>query len=266
VIVPIDRLDDARLDPYRDLKRTNRTRDADWFIAEGRWVVRRLLESDVQVVSVLLAESAADEFRARITADVPVFVLPTKLVSELVGFQFHRGVLACGRRTKRTSLTDCPPTDADSTATWVCCPFTVLPDNLGSIIRICTAFGVDAMIVGKHSADPFSRRAIRVSMGNIFRLPIVEPEFLSATLTELKARHEFAIVAASGSATASSLPMPRPGRRMVLLLGNEAHGLDDELLALCDLQVTIPMSGATDSLNVTSAAAVLLYQFMRVAE
>lgn len=260
----LDSLDDPRLDPYRDLKKTNWTRQSSWFIAEGRWVVRRLLESDYEVLSVLLADKAVESFRPHIPPATQVLVLPAELVSQIVGFHFHAGVIACGRRVKKTQIAEVPQLAAQPMGTVVACPHTVLPDNLGSIVRICTAFGVTALLIGDRSADPFSRRVVRVSMGNIFRLPVLEPPSIATALTELNSDYGYRIVAATGSNTARPLPLPRPANRIVLLLGNEAHGIEPELKSLCDDEVTIPMSGATDSLNVATAAAVLLYQFTRV--
>ncbi len=102
-------------------------------------------------------------------------------------------------------------------------------------------------------------------MGNIFRLPIVEPPSVSDALHELKHDYGFHLVAATETATENLLPMPRPANRLAIVVGNEAHGLTEELLGLCDRRVAIPMSGATDSLNVAQATAVLLYQFTRVS-
>jgi tRNA G18 (ribose-2'-O)-methylase SpoU len=264
VICSIASLDDPRLDPYRDLKRTNWTRHSSWFIAEGRWVVRRLLDSGWEMESVLLAENAVESFRGHIRDETPVLVLPAALVSQLVGFPFHAGVMACGRRVRRHSIEEFPSLMELSQATLVACPHTVLPDNLGSIIRISAAFGVAAILVGPQSADPFSRRTIRVSMGNIFNMPIVEPDNLLQELERLRKTQDYKIVAATGATDATPLPQVDPGPRSVIVLGNEAHGIDPAIVDRSDLQVTIPMSGATDSLNVANAAAVLLYQFTRV--
>jgi tRNA G18 (ribose-2'-O)-methylase SpoU len=264
VICPIASLDDPRLDPYRDLKRTNWTRTSDWFIAEGRWVVRRLLDSGWEVVSVLLANDAVSAFRGDLRPEIPVLVLPNELVSQLVGFQFRAGVMACGRRIRRRSIDEFPELARRSECTIVACPHTVLPDNLGSIIRICAAFGVNALCVGERSADPFSRRSVRVSMGNIFQLPIIEPECITTELEFLRRDRGFRIVAATGAKDAVPLPQADAGTRFIVVLGNEAHGIDTEILALSELHVTIPMSGTTDSLNVANAAAILLYQFCRV--
>jgi tRNA G18 (ribose-2'-O)-methylase SpoU len=264
VIIPIASLDDPRLDPYRELKKTNQSRDAGWFIAEGRHVARRMLASRTEVVSVLLAEHAVAGFAQEVPDAIPVLVLPDDQVDRLVGFEFHAGIIACGRRSRVRSLVEQSDVLARPRLTLVACPHTILPDNLGSIIRICSAFGADALLVGEDSTDPFTRRTIRVSMGNIFELPIVEPRSLIRELSLLKDEHRVEMIAATGHRDGKPLPVPRPAPRIALLLGHEAHGLSDEVLKLSDLRVTIPMSGRTDSLNVANAAAVLLYQFTRV--
>lgn len=263
--VSITSLDDTRLDPYRDLKRTNRNRHEDWFIAEGRWVVERLLASDIPVISVVLSETAARSFGKLVPENVDTLIAPDDQVSQLVGFDFHSGIIACGQRPRRRELSRSDPALSPSHSTVVVCPATVLPDNLGSIIRIGCAFGVQALIVGPHSADPFSRRCVRVSMGNIFQLPIFEIDSTEFALHWLRENLKYQCLAATGRANSLALPMPRPSERIAIVLGNEAHGIAAEILAACDHEIQIPMSGATDSLNVAQAAAVLLYQFTRVS-
>lgn len=264
----LDSLDHEGLLPYASLVRTNKSRHEDWFIAEGRWVVERLLASRHEVISVVVGDQAERSFIGKIPEHVTTWLLPRELVSRLVGFPFHAGIIACGRRTPLRSLdADCGIAAAGS-GTIVVCPETVLPDNLGSIIRLSTAFGASALIVGPLSADPWSRRAVRVSMGNIFQLPVIEPSSpaeLEIMLAELTDKYGFHLIAATGRPGACTLPMPRPAPRIAIILGNEAHGIDSRLVALCHQEVAIPMSGVTDSLNVANAAAILLYQFNRVS-
>ena len=104
VICRIETLDDPRLDPYRDLKKTNWTRESAWFIAEGKWVVRRCSESNYEVLSVLLADHAVESFGTHIPPNTPILVLPSDLVSQLVGFEFHAGVIACVDVNKHKTL------------------------------------------------------------------------------------------------------------------------------------------------------------------
>ena len=253
------------LDPYRVLNRTRRTRNDEFFIGEGRLVVQRMLESDFEMVSVVLGDHVCQSFCDQIPDRTEVLILERSNISELVGFEFHSGIVACARRRRISDLSAAESVLRRTPSTVVICPFTVLPDNLGSIARLCTGFGVDALIVGERSADPFSRRAVRVSMGNVLQLTVIEPESTRDTIDELKNRFGYYILAATGNNQGAVVPMTRPDERIAIVFGNETDGIDNEIIDGCDQQVSIEMSGNTDSLNVSNAAAVLLYQFTRVS-
>jgi tRNA G18 (ribose-2'-O)-methylase SpoU len=138
------------------------------------------------------------------------------------------------------------------------------PTNLGGILRNCAAFGVHAVLVSKHCADPFARRVLRVSMGASLQLWIIECDDITAELQQLGSDHNFQTVATVVGA-APSLEDAARAERMVLVIGSEAEGLPDDLIDACDRRVTIPMSPQTDSLNASVAAGVFLYHFTRVA-
>src|ERR1700686_2300332 len=91
-------LDDPRLEPYRNLKATNRTRWSNQFIAEGSLVVERLLASRFKVQSVLVSQRLLRQLPADISAGCPIYSLEHALAEQLVGYAFHTGVLACGLR------------------------------------------------------------------------------------------------------------------------------------------------------------------------
>ncbi len=252
----VDRLDDRRLDPYRSLKTATLHRRAGLFIAEGDKVVERLLTSDFEVVSVLVSERRASALKPFEKRGFEALVIPDRLATELVGFRFHAGTMACGCRK--------PPPDLATLAAasiLVGCARIDDPENLGSIIRHCAAFGVGGLVLGPGCADPFSRRVIRVSMGNGFRLPILETNDLVADLLRLKNEHGFQLIASVLGRDAERVRGATVSGRAVILFGNEAHGLDPELVDICDRRVTIPMRSATDSLNVSVAAALILYEF-----
>ncbi len=256
-VIPIDSIDNPLLDPYRDLRNTKTSPLEDWFIAEGKLVVQRLLQSDYRIRSVLLSRKQTNTFVRQIPAGVKVLSVDHRLCSQLVGFDFHAGIMACAIRK---------PADEQQISRWpaqallVCCPETSLPDNLGSILRLAASFSAQGVITGPRSVDPFSRRCVRVSMGNIFGLDIFQPENLPAFLLDLKKRYGFEIVAGERIPEAESLENFVPRRRMVFMLGNEAHGLGREWLDLSDRAVQIEMSPDVDSLNVSTAAAIILYR------
>ena len=259
----ISQISDPRLDPYRELKKTNFTRSASYFIAEGKWVTERLLASQYTVESVLVAASQWPAFSHNVPEKVQSLVVEDDLVSQLVGFPFHAGMMACAKRMKIKSI-DALDLSNRPTATIVAVPATQLPENLGSIIRLSAAFGCDAVVVGRQSVDVFSRRVIRVSMGNLFSLPIIEPADFSETIMQLREQQAFEIIAATLASTAEPLETTARQPRTCLMFGSEAHGLADEHLALTDRQVTLSMAKNVDSLNVAQAATAFLYQFTRI--
>jgi len=263
-LLPVESLDDSRLRPYRSLKDRELAREGDRFIAEGEQVVRRLLASDYPVESLLLARRRADEIAQLAPSDVPVYVLPDALVHQVVGFKFHSGVMAVGRRKPVVSLDAfMASVSTRDRFTLVALPDVANTDNLGALVRITAAFGADGLLLGEHCCDPFWRQAVRVSMGAVFSLPLVRSPDLLSDLGKLRERWGVDLVGAVVGEGAQSLLATGRGDRLALLFGNEAQGLGPDYLAACDRRVTIPMRLGTDSLNVAVAAAVFLYHFTK---
>lgn len=254
----IDDSDDPRLEPYRDLPQRNLTRTSGRFIAEGEKVVERLIGSRYEVESVLAVAEMADRYEPLLPPATPVFVMSKALLQASVGFHFHRGVLACGRRKAGLAVKDLL-SQRSGEETMVVCPDVQDPTNLGSIIRSSAAFGCAAVILGQKCADPFSRRVLRVSMGAALYLPIVESLDLTADLRALAAA-DFELVATALDPAAQPLAGFQRRERTAILFGSEGHGLSDEWLAICERRVTIPMQAGIDSLNVAVAAAVVLWR------
>jgi tRNA G18 (ribose-2'-O)-methylase SpoU len=259
----VESLDDPRLSPYRALKERELAREGGRFIAEGEHVVRRLLESDFPVESMLMSQRRVEELGAIGPGDVPVYVVSEETMRGVIGFKFHSGVLACGKR-KRPPTVEEIAGDVSRGLMLVACPEISNTENLGSLIRISAAFGADAMILGERSADPFFRQAVRVSMGTVFRLPIVRSENIVRDLELLRGRWNVELAATVLAEDAEQLSAGvKRSSRFAILFGNEAQGLPTEIVGLCQRRLTIPMRLGTDSLNVAVAAGVFLYHFTR---
>ena len=140
----------------------------------------------------------------------------------------------------------------------------VSPGNLGQIVRAADALGADGLLVTGHGADLYDPQAVRASRGSLFALPAVR----LPSHREVAAWLEAAAAAAGGrlqlvggsGAAGTALEAVDLRRPTVLVLGNETHGLSHAYRDLCDVLVRIPMSGAADSLNVASAASIMLYE------
>lgn len=258
--IAIDSLDDPRVQMYRQLKSSNLLRDGRLFIAEGTKLVERLLASDYQTESVLIAERREEEWGPKIPAHVPLYVIPQQVGEQLTGFNFHVGVLACGIRKPTRTIDEVLAREA-SRQTVVICPYCDNPENLGAIIRIGSAFGIDALVLGRSCCDPFSRRVLRVSMGTAFRLPIIESADLERDVQRLRDEWQIELIATVLDESAAPLSGASTAARVGLLFGNEADGLDARWQSLCHRRLTIPMRLGTDSLNVSIAAAIFLHHF-----
>ena len=259
-LIEISDLDDPRLHVYRNIKKTNLTRWSSHFIAEGKKLTIRLLQSDFGVASILTSDKHVDLITPHLRDDTPAYVVPHQLAQMLVGQTFHAGMLGCGIRKIPPTLDDLMKIDRRHLLV-VCCGVENA-ENMGGIIRAAAGFGATALLLGPHCCDPFSRRALRVSMGSSLNIPILEvDEELRSSLTRLRDEHHFNLVATILDATAGPLrDCPTTGN-IAILLGNEDAGLDAEWVELCDRRVTIPMHSGTDSLNVAMAAAVFLHHF-----
>ena len=261
--IPIDDLDDPRLAPYRDLKDKELARLGDRFIAESEFVVRRLLTSSYPTESVVAAARKAAALAEAVPTGVPLYAVADRLLNDVVGYKFHTGVMAIGRRTPSPPLSTVLPAAGRSVV--AVCPDLNNFENLGSLIRTAAAFGVDAVVLGERCCDPFYRMSVRVSMGTCFRLPIVRSGRLAGTLVALRRDHGYTLLATVLDAAAEPLRSIVPPTRVAVLFGNEAVGLSPEDVAACDRRVTLPMGRGTDSLNVATAAAVFLYHLTGAA-
>lgn len=258
--IAVESLDDPRVQMYRHLKSSNLLRDGRLFIAEGTKLVERLLASDYQTESVLIAERREEEWSAKVPPDVPLYVIPQHVGEQLTGFNFHVGVLACGVRQPARTIDEVLPKNT-ARLTVAICPNCDNPENLGAIIRIGSAFGIDALLLGRSCCDPFSRRVLRVSMGTAFRLPIVESVDLQRDVQRLRDEWDLELIATVLDESADPLSTATRSSRVGLLFGNEADGLDANWQSLCHKRLTIPMRRGTDSLNVAIAAAIFLHHF-----
>jgi tRNA G18 (ribose-2'-O)-methylase SpoU len=255
-------LDDPRIAVYRSLKATNRTRDLDQFVVEGQRLVDRLMDSRFPVVSVLLGEGYEGKLARPIPEDVPAYIVPDAMIDRVVGFPFHRGILACGERRPWPTL-ESLVADDERPYLAVICPKVSNPENLGAIARIGDVFGIDAILAGPECPDPLSRRVLRVSMGAALRLPVIVDERPFDAAARLGTSARFELIAAVADTDAEPFErVPRP-RRLGLVLGDEHEGVGPEWVALCHRAVTIPMRPGASSLNVAVAAGILIYHFSK---
>jgi tRNA G18 (ribose-2'-O)-methylase SpoU len=257
---PIGRFDDPRVADYARVGDAAWLREQGLFVAEGRLVVRRLLEGSRFTVASVLVTSAARAALADLLdgqETCPVYVAAQDDLNALAGFNFHRGCLALAHRPPDLAL------DALLGARVLVAAEEVgNPDNVGGILRSAFAFGAGGVLLDSRSADPLYRKAIRTSMGASLRLPFVQVDQWPSALGRLR-EAGYRVLAFTPSAEAE--PLDRlaltPGENVVLLFGSEGEGLSAAAMEAAHQRVRIPVDPRSDSLNVAVAAGIALHHF-----
>ncbi len=262
----IDSLDHPLLEPFVGIRTRNWTELSGIFIAEGPCVVQVLLHSDYQVKSVLLDRKYFDHYASMIPENVAVILVNHEFVHEILGYDFHRGILACGSRKPIGSVRADLSLPSNQHETLVAAVGVQDPENLGGILRSCAALGIQRVIVGPGTADPLARRVLRVSMGTVLNLQLFRSRDMLADLKWLQTQRQIESLACSLQSGSEPLETCKRHGPTLILVGNERYGLADELQAATNRRVTIPMELATDSLNVSVAAGIILHYFCRIAE
>ena len=134
------------------------------------------------------------------------------------------------------------------------------PGNLGTILRTVDSIGLTQILVSKGTADAYNPKVVRSTMGAIFRVKIIECEDLKQTLKEIK-KHKFKIVVSSLQTENTIYDINYT--KKVIIMGNEANGVEKEIQDMADEKIKIPMLGKTESLNASVATGIILYEYVR---
>lgn len=266
-VIRVEHGDDARLADYAGVREPALLRLRGLLIAEGRFVVRRLLDSGrIRVRSLLLNDAALNAMRDLIEAvDTPgdVYVASPDVITAATGFNMHRGCLALAERPAQRAMEAVLETGRFV----VVLERVVDPDNVGSVFRSAEAFAVDTVLLSPGCGDPFYRKAIRTSSGAALMVPSATAAPWPGALDRLRAAG-FLIAATTPDDEATDIGAfvgtAAARGRIAVLLGTEGQGLTAEALARADIRLRIAMSGALDSLNIATATGIALHRLYEV--
>ena len=261
-MIDIHDIEDERIAFYRSLRYTPKLHtDNRVFVAEEEKVVVKLLNSDVEVVSVFGTNDYLERHAALIKSrNIPqdkIFRADISLMKQIVGYRLHSGFMAIGKEPEETPLEQLPfpPIVLNALAN---------AENVGSIVRNAAAFGFQSIIWDAASVSPYLRRSVRVSMGNVFKLKVHHATSVVDTLNVLKSMG-CEIVAVE--ITDSLIPMQSyepKDKNYCLIFGSEGKGISPDVLELSDRVIHIPISVDVPSLNVASSSAIILNHFSQL--
>ena len=234
------------------------------FLAEGPQAVREALARPGTLTELFVTGQGAarhlDLVGQASGQGIPVHEVGGEVMAELAQTITPQGLLAVCR------FVDVPLPDLISAGPRLLALLASVrdPGNAGTVLRTADAAGAGGVIFAAASVDPYNSKCVRSSAGSLFHLPVVAGASLAPAISELRAAG-LQVVAADGSA---SHRLDGPGgpdlsRPTAWLFGNEAWGLPDDVLALADTAVAVPIYGQAESLNLAAAAAVCLYASAR---
>lgn len=260
-ILPIHTLTDPGVEVYSSLTEAQlcdgKLSGRGLFIAESGKVINVALNAGYEPVSLLTEEKHIHGYAREIVervGDVPIYVGSRELLSGITGYPLTRSILCAMRRKIMPSVEELLR-NAHRVAV---IDSVVDTTNIGAIFRSAAALDIDAVLLTPSSCDPLNRRAVRVSMGNIFLVPWT---WLTEPISSLS-RYGFKTAAMALSDDSISLddPVLKTIDRLAIVLGTEGDGLAKETIAEADYVVRIPMANGVDSLNVAAASAVAFWE------
>lgn len=233
------------------------------FIAESPKVIERALESGCVPISILIEEKHIETQGKSIIekcGDINIFTAEFDVLTKLTGFKLTRGMLCAMRRPKPLN-----PFEMCKGLKRIAILEDVMnPTNVGAIFRCAAALNIEAILLTSSCSNPLYRRAIRVSMGNVFLIKwsILDEE--SWPENGIYKLHEMGFKVAALALNDESLSIEDKRllneEKLAIVLGTEGEGLRESTIENCDYTVKIPMSNGVDSLNVAAASAIAFWQ------
>lgn len=227
------------------------------FVIEGPKMLSEAVNSpNIKLAYIFIEKSLAEDFQ--LPDNTEVFVLDNKLIAEIADTETPQGIVA---------VVEKPRWELDNikkdNATLLLLDGIADPGNMGTIIRTAWAFNVDGILLTKGCVDPYSHKVVRSTMGGIYNIPI----FQNITFSDIESfkKKGFRLV---GSAVKNAVKYYEYDftKSTIIIIGNEAHGISEELLAICDDLVTIPINPCVDSLNAGIACGIILSETQKQKE
>ena len=224
------------------------------FLVEGEVMLREALKCGLVIHDVLAEEGFISLAEALEAAGARAFTVPRSLLEAVTDTRTPQGICASFDLPEPLPLAQAPDRI-------VALDGVQDPGNVGTIWRTADAAGFQGLLLGAGCADPLSPKVQRSAMGSGFRLPIMQSGDLPSALNAL--RQEGWTVIASDLRGNDFYSHPDPGRKFVLVIGSEAHGISDATRQAADLLLKLPMRGGAESLNAAVAAGIMMYELTK---
>ena len=223
----------------------------DSYIVEGIKMIKEAINENQEIALIAIREDFKIDFD---TKNIKTVTISNKIFNDISDVKTPQGILAVIKKNQNNQI--------ETNSDYILALDSLQdPGNMGTIIRTADSANINQIIINKTTVDPYSPKVIRSTMGAIYRTNIIEVEDLKATLKEMKLKG-FQIITTDLKATQSIYDI-NYNNKTVVVIGNEANGVSQEILQTADKKVIIPMLGKTESLNASIAASIMIYEYVR---
>ncbi len=247
--------DNVHIKHVKKLKEKKFRAESLQFIVEGFRFVEEALASSFIVEEVFVKESSLEKFNDKLNKyieNMKIFVVSDNVFKAISSTENSQGILA---------LVNMKVSNPEvNRGVYILVDQVQDPGNLGTIIRTAQGAGCVGVILTKGTVDVYNEKTLRSTMGSIFKIPIIEDVNLYFTKTLLS--KEYKLVSSSLDTDDNFYDVDLKGN-IIIAVGNEGNGISDEVYELSSYKVKIPMPGNSESLNVSIAAAIMIYESLR---
>lgn len=235
-------------------------RQSGMFIAEGVRVCVDAMLSEAEIEIFFTTEAAAEknprEFEKISRYSKKTFYVTSAVFAQISDTQTPQGFLCVIKTLDKSCQFDTIKVNGK----FIALDNMQDPNNMGTVLRSCEAFGVDGVIMSRDCCDVYSPKVVRGSMGAVFRLPFIICDSIAGWLTTNPKLNSYAAVVDSDASLLTEIDFKLP---CVAVIGNEGNGLKQQTIDVCGNRITIPMSGKAESLNASAAAAILIWEMTK---
>lgn len=227
------------------------------YVVEGIKLVKEAIQENAKIKQIVICDECEDVIPKDLTYEIAKFeciYVPKTIFNLLTEVKNPQGIIAIVEKNNSNNEIDY------SQDIIVALDDVQDPGNLGTILRTVDSIGLNHILVSKGTADAFNPKVVRSTMGAIFRVKIIECENLKETLSKIK-NNGFEIIVTSLQTDNSIYDIEY--NKKIIVIGNEANGVEEDIQNMADKKVKIPMLGKTESLNASVATGIMLYEYVR---
>lgn len=249
--------DNCLIKDIKKLKEKKHRTQNSKFLIEGFRFVCEGLQSDFEVPLVFISENAKDRWesfnvQSKLQKETKVYSVTDQVLKSISSTDTPQGIVAVVNN-KSINV-------ENKQGFYILADKVQDPGNMGTIIRTAHATGALGIIITKGTVDIYNEKTLRSTMGSIFHIPVIQDDSLSQ-LNFLK-NNGFKLIVSSLDTDNNFFDVDLRNKS-IIAVGNEGNGISKELLDMSDVKIKIPMPGGAESLNVSIAASVMMFEVVR---